>query len=235
MNTVTRAPQRTSVHSHHAIQITVALHGTFSFTAGGRVVRGDAVAVAPDTRHEFELQGAVAHLFVEPDGRLGRAAAGALFSKGDVVKVPARLLADATAGLKAASRRHGSTREELVELGRAALLSLAGEATPAPADLRVQQMIGWAEGRLEGTTGLKDAAAVVGLSPGRARHLFVEQTGLRFRAFLLWRRLNRALELYTSGHSLTDAAHAAGFSDSAHLSRTFRRMFGVAAAELRLE
>jgi AraC-like DNA-binding protein len=34
--------------------------------------------------------------------------------------------------------------------------------------------------------------------------------------------------------SLTDAAQSAGFADSAHLSRTFRRMFGIAADSLRL-
>lgn len=61
------------------------------------------------------------------------------------------------------------------------------------------------------------------------------QVGLPFRAFLLWRRLNRALELYGAQESLTQAAYLAGFSDSAHLSRTFRKMFGVAAAELWLE
>lgn len=37
-----------------------------------------------------------------------------------------------------------------------------------------------------------------------------------------------------SGSSLTEAAHAAGFADSAHFSRTFRRMFGVAPASLRM-
>jgi len=33
---------------------------------------------------------------------------------------------------------------------------------------------------------------------------------------------------------LTEAAHGAGFSDSSHLSRTFRRMFGIAADSLRV-
>ena len=43
----------------------------------------------------------------------------------------------------------------------------------------------------------------------------------------LWLRLRRAVELLASAGSLTEAAHDAGFSDSAHLSRTFRKMFGV--------
>jgi AraC-like DNA-binding protein len=35
-----------------------------------------------------------------------------------------------------------------------------------------------------------------------------------------------------AGGSLTEAAHAAGFSSSAHLSSTFRRMFGLRASDL---
>ena len=44
----------------------------------------------------------------------------------------------------------------------------------------------------------------------------------------------RAVALYAAGSSLTQAAHEAGFADSAHLSRTFRRTFGLPAAGLRL-
>jgi AraC-like DNA-binding protein len=44
----------------------------------------------------------------------------------------------------------------------------------------------------------------------------------------------RAVELFSAGTSLTDAAHGAGFSDSSHFSRTFRRMFGIAADSLRV-
>jgi AraC-like DNA-binding protein len=63
--------------------------------------------------------------------------------------------------------------------------------------------------------------------------LFVEQTGVPFKTYLLWLRLVRAVELYSQGaNSLTDAAHAAGFADSAHFSRVFKRTFGSPATTL---
>jgi AraC-like DNA-binding protein len=49
---------------------------------------------------------------------------------------------------------------------------------------------------------------------------------------MLWRRLMRALEAYADGQSLTESAHFAGFSDSAHFSRVFRRFFGLPATTL---
>ena len=57
----------------------------------------------------------------------------------------------------------------------------------------------------------------------------LEETGLPFRTYVLWRRLMKAVEIRAAGESLTEAAHQAGFSDSAHFSRTFLRMFGVPA------
>lgn len=230
MSTVSSSPQKTAPHAHHAIQVTIGLEGSFSFEAEGRVVRGAAVAIAPDTRHTFELQGSTAHVFLEPDGRLGRAVLAALFSEGSVVPLPPRTVTELREALRGRRRD-----EELIELGRSFVAGLSGAATPAPTNFRVQRMIAWAENRLGGAIELKEAATAAGLSPSRARHVFVEQTGLPFRVFLLWRRLNRALELYAARKPLTEAAYAAGFSDSAHLSRTFRRMFGVAAAELWLD
>ncbi len=90
------------------------------------------------------------------------------------------------------------------------------------------------EQQFDASRSLSDVATFMGLSPGRARHLFVEQTGLPFRAYLLWLGLTKAVQVYAEGGSLTEAAHAAGFSDSAHLSRTFRRIFGISADSLRL-
>jgi AraC family transcriptional regulator len=85
---------------------------------------------------------------------------------------------------------------------------------------------------LGGPLTLGDAAAAALLLTSRFGHLFIEQTGCVFRAYVLWLRLNVDMRAAMAGRSWTVAAHEAGFADSAHLSRTFRRMFGIAPAML---
>lgn len=79
----------------------------------------------------------------------------------------------------------------------------------------------------EPTNGRQELADLMHLSTTRFSHWFVEQTGLPLRSYRKWLRLVAALQLITAGQSLTGAAHAAGFSDSAHFSRTFRSLFGL--------
>jgi AraC-like DNA-binding protein len=98
----------------------------------------------------------------------------------------------------------------------------------------VKAVLEWAATQLDRPVSLVDAARRVALSKDRLRHLFVEQTGLPLRSYLLWLRLTRGIEAFAAGASLTDAAHQAGFADSAHFSRTFRRMFGINAAALQV-
>jgi hypothetical protein len=73
------------------------------------------------------------------------------------------------------------------------------------------------------------------LSPDRFRHLFIEETGMRFRPYVLWLRIEIALAAFAAGRSLTEASHAGGFADSAHFSRTFKRMFGIAPSSFQRE
>ena len=61
---------------------------------------------------------------------------------------------------------------------------------------------------------------------------FQSELAVTLRGWVLWQRLRRALMHHLRGHTLTDSAHAAGFADLAHLSRSLRRMFGIGAAQL---
>jgi AraC family transcriptional regulator len=225
---------KTARHGHHAVQLSLALTGQIAFEGDDQRVSGSAVAVAPDASHAFEGTGLVAHLFVAPDGKAGRQLVRGLFSKGPIAAIPASRLGDLPARLKATFEDVASRDDDLRALGKGLIVRLAGESTAEAVDPRITRLLAWLSPRLEEPVSLGDVATQMGLSPGRARHLFVQHTGLPFRTYLLWQRLMRALELFVGGASLTDAAHGAGFADSAHLSRTFRRMFGINAASLQV-
>lgn len=227
-------PRRTDFHSHHAIQLTICLGGVFKLATAEGSLEGDTAAVAADTSHVFEAEGLFALLFVEPESRAGRAVAASLFGQSNLAVVPEAALHDFRVGALAYHSTGRRDDDALIELGRGLVASLAAGSKAHAPDLRIRKAIGWAAQQLDKQISLGEAATVAGLSSSRLRHLFVEQTGLPFKTYVLWLRLTRALESFAVGASLTEAAHAAGFADSAHLSRTFRRMFGVAPTALRM-
>ncbi|MFP1680950.1 helix-turn-helix domain-containing protein [Alloalcanivorax sp. C16-1] len=73
---------------------------------------------------------------------------------------------------------------------------------------------------------LSQLAEQLGMSYFWASRLMREVFGMSLRDYKAWRKLQRVFELLHSRRSLTDIAHAAGFTDSAHLSRTYQRWFG---------
>lgn len=219
-------------HSHHAIQLTFRLKGTFEIDVADQRLTGPVIAIAADERHSFRASGAVAFLFIAPESAVGQALAQQLFSD--------LSWADVTDLLRAALHDlqqcfvHGGGKDEMLLLGRRTLAALPMvDGMPLP-DRRVLAMIDYARNHLDDVVTLPSAASCVSLSDSRARHLFVAQTGLPFKTYVLWLRLERAVALYAKGKSLTDAAHEAGFADSAHFSRTFKRTFGLPGAGLRL-
>jgi len=88
--------------------------------------------------------------------------------------------------------------------------------------------------RVDQPVSLREVAKAANLSPERFRHLFVEETGMPLRTYVLWRRLLHVCTLLMKGETLCTAAHLAGFADSAHLSRTARTMFGLPPSVLQM-
>ena len=219
-----------SPHAHHAIQVTFALEGRFEVTVGDCRIPGPVAAISADIPHTFQGTGTAAFLFVEPESSAGRSLISGVLDGRPSTGIDHPAFVRTRDEL----RRYLATEHasNLEAIGRRLLANL-----PSPAalpDSRAMAMIAYARANIDGPITLSGAADRACLSPDRARHVFVGQTGLPFKTFVLWLRLERAVSLYASGASLTEAAHEAGFADSAHLSRTFRRTFGLPAGALDL-
>ena len=226
-----QALEPVTVHAHHAIQVTLALSGTVRLRSAASPVSSPMLGavVASDHPHTFDGRGAtVAMIFVEPESPLGRALhglcreAGAAELDGARAAEASRLLTACWAG--------SQQRAELIAAAEAAVQALAAQqpSERAPFDARIARAIDLIGAQLAQPLRIGTIARAVHLSPGRLRHLFVEQTGVTFRGYVLWQRMQLVLHAIEAGSTLTEAAHAAGFADSAHLTRTFRRMFGTA-------
>ncbi len=232
------AGEPADLHAHHAVQITLPFpRGRVRFRGpSGPWKSYSAVLVAADQPHAFEArEQLVAQLFVEPESREGRKLQECHRAAG-IVELPPGELDLHIAGLAAAYECRASNAA-LVELGRAAVAVLSGSA-PEPEtspDARIAKAVELIRARLGGAIPLRTMAAAVHLSPDRFRHLFMQEMGVTFRAYLLWQRLGCSLAEYVAGATLTEAAHSGGFADSAHFSRTFRRMFGIAPASVQPE
>jgi AraC-like DNA-binding protein len=98
---------------------------------------------------------------------------------------------------------------------------------PPLLDPRVARVVEWLGERPADLTSVIDLAEAQGLSASRFLHLFSRDIGVPFRRFRIWNRLRAAAQVALAGGSLTEAAHSAGFTDSAHFARLHRETFGV--------
>lgn len=231
------AGEATDFHAHHAIQITLALSGgDVRFRRPGEQWNAyKAGIISAHQSHAFEARGElVALIFAEPESRDGRAIQER-YSTG-VALLPAGTYEHESAAL-AGAFNNGAADAELITHACAVISRLSSaQALPAkPLDKRIERAIAVLRERLGETVTMAEIADAIHLSPERFRHLFLKETGIRFRPYVLWLRLELAVGSYAARSSLTDASYAGGFADSAHFSRTFKRMFGVAAISVQRE
>lgn len=221
-------------HCHHAIQITLTATGTFRIRgdAGDVWRKTSAALVMPDRWHVFDGCGhTVAIVFVEPETAAGRTLIerhgqqDISLLRNDALASPAAALLDVF-DARGTERALIDAAQRLVE--HLARVPVAQETV----DRRIAVVIDRIRGHPGEALTLAQAATMAHLSPSRFRHLFVAQTGISFRAYLLWARVGFAVARGMTGGSWTEAAQQAGFADSAHLSRTCRRMFGIAPTML---
>lgn len=229
------AEGQTGFHAHHAIQTTLTLCGsTVRFQSPGEAWTSyRAAIIAADHMHAFEARGEfIVQIFTEPESHDGRVLRQR-YCQG-VVSLSYDVFADEVAAL-ATAYADSAADEELVARARAVVAKMAStHALPSkPLDKRIERAIEVLRGRLGQAVTMTEIADAVHLSPERFRHLFLQETGVRFRPYVLWLRLEVAVTSYAAGNNLTEASYAGGFADSAHFSRTFKRIFGLPAVGIK--
>lgn len=220
-------------HAHHAMHVVLALEGTLRIRPGARGVwqRAAGILTAPDVAHSLDASGVeVLLVFLDPESDVGR-------SLGGVLGGPVRLLDEAARDRLIAGADPMALMREGGAVWTSQLVAALGGSPVEPERAlhpRVRKLLRHLRAAPPGSdVSLPALAEVAGLSPGRLMHAFTESIGIPLRQYLAWLRLQRAAAAIVSGKPLADAAYAAGFSDAAHMSRTFRRMFGMAPSMLR--
>ncbi|SFO07783.1 helix-turn-helix domain-containing protein [Variovorax sp. PDC80] len=100
-----------------------------------------------------------------------------------------------------------------------------------PNDPRIERVLDAIRHRA-GAVSLRELSAVACLSPDRLTHLFAQQVGVSIKRYALWTKVRRTVQQFTGQRPLTDVALTSGFTDAAHMSRTFKSYFGLAPSFL---
>jgi len=101
-------------------------------------------------------------------------------------------------------------------------------AKPGPIDPRIAHTVELLCADSDDLISAATLAETAGLSVSRFQHVFTQQIGVPFRRYRSWIRVRKAILEIIKGNNFTIAAHATGFSDSAHFSHEYRKTFGAA-------
>jgi AraC-like DNA-binding protein len=102
-------------------------------------------------------------------------------------------------------------------------------------DKRVERVIEIIKSQIDNNLSLHDLSEEVGLSAPRLMQIFKQQTGVPIRRYRLWHRLYVTGQKISQGMNLTQAALSSGFTDSAHLSNTFKDMVGMSPKSILMQ
>lgn len=220
-------------HQHHALQVTLALEGTLELVVEKQKAEYRAVVIDRDSPHLVMGQaGWVATLLISPESSIARSIQQLLL-KGAHSASAEEAFSDRLMEQLTTLMQQPLTNKRLEAMLAKMLSFIPDRSDNYPAlDIRIARTLDLVK-RTEGQRlTAQELSKAVFLSEGRFGHLFREEIGIPMRRYLLWCRLMDALKHIGQGERFTFAAHAAGFSDAAHLSRTFRQMFGISLSEM---
>ncbi|MFK8101879.1 MAG: helix-turn-helix domain-containing protein [Saprospiraceae bacterium] len=220
--------QRTiAKHQHPLIQLIVGVDGPFLWKdEHGNWVEKNALLVAPNQAHECDAKGQkVAIVSIDPASLLGEFVVRQYLNAGPMVDFSFRdgsfELVTFTALIQ--DKNWNEVHQRLQDLFNFDVNS----STLRKKEERIQNVLDYIHTNIDHKISTKILMEVSHLSESRLLHLFKQIMGLPIRNYILWRRIQIAFHQILNGNSLTESAYLAGFSDQAHLTRTFVKTIGL--------
>ena len=218
-----------AIHQHHAIQVVWPTSSALCTFNDGEI--SGPLMINSKVEHQLQMEAGWV-LLVEPQSELGQQLSVSL-GRSDAMPIEQAIPLS-----QVRPKPNDDPAQLLLPLTQAlGLKPVFAASNSKVSDERIQKLITQLKGCLPdgclkpASWRANEVAASLSLSEGRFLHLFSETMGITWRPYLLWHRMICAINALTKGACATDAAHMAGFSDSAHLSRTFRSLFGMSIRE----
>jgi len=214
-------------HSHPVIQLIFAIRGTFgSKDDSGHWVAKKGLLIAPNCPHECDASDIpIISIQIDLESSLGEWILSNQLKYRSIIDYPAEDIVgiDINGFSDYLVQEDWPAIREMVE-------TAFGFRRTTPLlhkDNRIQDVVEFISNNIGQKINSEVLTEVACLSESRLLHLFKEEMGLPIRNYILWLRLQFVIELILEGNSLTTASYQAGFSDQAHMTRTFRNMIGV--------
>jgi AraC-like DNA-binding protein len=215
-------------HRHHMMEIFIALEGKVKIKTEKNECAARYLIVDADIEHHVVTDTRYFVLLLGSESLFARRLRELYLGGKGICTLPDRMLAGLKTALHSATRPECGIKQARLLHDRLLGALLGKQKNPPPGiDPRIEKLIAELPSLPEKKIGIREMAEKVHLSESRLSHLFTKEIGVPVRPYLLWLKLLDALNLIISGTRFTEAAHEAGFSDSSHLSRTFKRMFGL--------
>src|SRR3989344_2114033 len=231
-----RCPANTE-HMHYALQVIVNREGLFRLQVDGSSIECGGAVIGSGQPHQLFSPGdchSWIHVLIDHQTDVAKTIGRRHLGEGKVKILDGVLLKRLRGCIDTPGNFLGSCGQAH-DVYRKIVTELDGYPVHAEEaiDPRIQAAINLLQGKyLARKVAIAELARHACLSESRLMHLFTEQIGIPLRRYVLWLRLMTAVQFAVQGESLTEAAHRAGFSDSAHLCRTFRRMYGITLSGL---
>ena len=221
-------------HSHHALQITLSMEDRpFVVKHPGGMDEMQCALIKPNYQHRVDITDSWRLLILLDANTEAAKHIATRFLQNEPIASPCKEdIEYCKQRLEAFAHEERPTDEVSTAIDDVVARLTGVDTKQIILDPRVEKAICYIH-QAEGSDITADYLAdKVCLSRDRLSHLFTKEVGIPIRTYILWYRLSLTGYKIFTNQSLAEAAVEAGFSDAAHFSRAFRKMFGMTPSQI---